>query len=604
MAGLTNGNTNGLNTPADNTGDPNADLKKAAYADQTAASLINDATQTQIVDTVNAQEPKGGTTPPETVTLPTTLGLRVLSAPDFYVANKRSFWSPGIFLVDPGAHGIVGGDDVLIPCFLGRNVCTGVHQRFFQVTSDDFNVTSDSIANGRVTGTIPPQIEHDGFLRYGFTSEATFDFPIFNVVGVHAVTDAVMIDENGTTNLIGTAFTGRGGGFFAYQLFEASQDINGHLVGDLNKPLLAFGGTTFTPTTTQDQLRLFNLFTDPRQGIPAPFAAAETSPTNFTGATIQPLYLLEDTSPNGRSVWLQTSFQISNGPNGQQSILVLALGEQNADGQLTGLRRGMSHAEIFVPNAENPQGPLISHGIQTINLTGSIATLAGPKDGEVTPYLFGDTIPHFVIGADSTGNGHNVFQDEPLHPEAFAPQETALISTENFSHGPLVPPSAFTGATYHVGEQASQANASTVTPVTTGADVDLYGYAAGIYQQTPTDDNEVGILANTSASDVHLKFKDDNRVSALFNLSGAGDHGGGGASLAFGDWGNAHGRSTVINGNIYAAVKSATQRSTVFVEYGNNEGNIPRTPDASLYLVSSGLLGNTGNVHLCQNCDL
>ncbi len=53
MAGLTNGNTNGLNTPADNTGDPNADLKKATYADQTAASLINDATQTQIVDTVN-----------------------------------------------------------------------------------------------------------------------------------------------------------------------------------------------------------------------------------------------------------------------------------------------------------------------------------------------------------------------------------------------------------------------------------------------------------------------------------------------------------------------------------------------------------------------
>jgi len=357
----------------------------------------------------------------------------------------------------------------------------------------------------------------DGFLSYAFTPPGQqFDFPIFNVVGVHAVTDATAIDKDGNiVMLTGSAFTGKGGGFFAYQLFEE---------GDINKPVLTFGGTTFTPPPGQpDQLRLFNLFTDPRQGIPAPFAAAETSPTNFTGATIQPLYLLENKSVGGRSVWMQTSFQITgNGPN-QQSILVLALGEQNNEtGQLEGLRRGMSHAEIFVPNPEAPGGPPISRGIQTINLTGAIATLAGPKDGEVTPYLFGDTIPHFVIGADSTGNGHNVFQDEPLHPEPFlrdGPSITANLDVANFTHEfPAPPPSAFTGATYHIGEQASQANASTVTPVTTGADVDLYGYAAGLYQQTPTDDNEVGMLANTSASDVHLKFKDDNRLSALFNL--------------------------------------------------------------------------------------
>ena len=113
--------------------------------------------------------------------------------------------------------------------------------------------------------------------------------------------------------------------------------------------------------------------------------------------------------------------------------------------------------------------------------------------------------------------------------------------------------------------RGGQANASTVTPVTTDADVDLYGYAAGIYEQNNLEEDEdpVGILANTSANDVHLKFKDDHRLSALFDLRGAGDTGDGGATLAFGDWGNAHGRSTVINGNVYAAVELAilTQHS-------------------------------------------
>ena len=65
--------------------------------------------------------------------------------------------------------------------------------------------------------------------------------------------------------------------------------------------MLAFGGTPFVkPEAEPDQLRLFNLLTDPRQGIAAPFASAATSPQVLSqpgagGATIQPLYLLEDT---------------------------------------------------------------------------------------------------------------------------------------------------------------------------------------------------------------------------------------------------------------------------------------------------------------------
>jgi hypothetical protein len=616
MAGLTNGNTDGLGTTGtDGEGGPDQALQEANQASQNAASLINQANQTQVqaaITTPNTPQ-TGGQQPsgpqPETVPLPTTLSLRVLSSPDFYVADQKSFWSPGIFIADPGAHGIVGGDDRKIPCFLSPQVCGGSYYGTFQIQTDDYNVDT-TLTGTRMTGTIGQLISRQyqetwPYINYVKTYPASFDVPIFNVVGVHPVTNAVAIDAQGNpVTLTGSAFTGRGGGFFAYQLFEA----NANGTPNLDKPVLAFGGKPFTPTQTEDQLRLFNLFTDPRQGIAAPFAAAETSPQVLSqpgagGATIQPVYLLEDKSPGGRSVWLQTSFLISNGPTGQESILVLALGEQNPDGQLVGLRRGMSHAEIFVDDDLDPATAKVSHGIQTINLTGSIATLAGP-DGQ--SYLFGDTIPHFVIGADSTGTGHNVFQDEPLHPEAFAPGGLSLtegLDVANFTHGPTT--SAFTGATYHIGEQApgGQVNASTVTPVTTGADVDLYGYAAGIYQQTPAGEDEVGILANTTASEVHLKFKDDHRLSALFALSDAGDNGGGGATLAFGDWGTAHGRSAVINGNIYAAVESATVKSTATVENGYGDGHHSVVADASLYLVSSGLLGTTGNVQLCTGCD-
>lgn len=134
-----------------------------------------------------------------------------------------------------------------------------------------------------------------------------------------------MIDKNGNiVTLTGSAFTGRGGGFFAYQLFPT--DENGP---NLNDPVLAFGGTPFAkPANEPDQVRLFNLFTDSRQNISIPFAAAETSPTNLAGATVQPLYLLENSSRHGNPVWLQTSFLIKGDGPGQQTILVLALGQQ------------------------------------------------------------------------------------------------------------------------------------------------------------------------------------------------------------------------------------------------------------------------------------
>jgi hypothetical protein len=107
------------------------------------------------------------------------------------------------------------------------------------------------------------------------------------------------------------------------------------------------------------------------------------------------------------------------------------------------------------------------------------------------------------------------------------------------------------------------------------------------------------MLLNSDPTQVHLKFKDENRLSAFFDLTGAGEEGGGGARLAFGDWGGAHGHSAVINGNIYAAIESGTVPSLAIVDGYN--GQQTRFADASLYLVSGALLNP--NVAPCSQCD-
>ena len=90
------------------------------------------------------------------------------------------------------------------------------------------------------------------------------------------------------------AFTGSDGGFFAYQLFERNEDGS----ANLNEPVLAFGGETFTkPENEGNQLRLFQIYSDPRQGIAVPFANAATAPKNLNslpGLNVSPLYLLEN----------------------------------------------------------------------------------------------------------------------------------------------------------------------------------------------------------------------------------------------------------------------------------------------------------------------
>jgi hypothetical protein len=596
MASLTNSNTGGVGGDSPDPPQPSEFVNT-----QSLNQLISDATATQIQSEVQNQLNNQQPSPqPETVVVPDQLTLRVLSSPDYYLANQRTIFGHsfgGTFIADPGAHGILGGDDLLIPCAFAPAVC-GPNQYFFKVNTDDFDMEWTSVAGGRATGTVPSLIARTGFLTYANTDEGPFDFPVFNVVGVHAVTNATMIGPDGEiVTLVGSAFTGKGGGFFAYQLFELGADG----VADPNRPVLAFGGTPFQkPEGEANQVRLFGLFTDPRQGIPIPFAAAETAPTNLAGATIQPLYLLEG-GEDGRSVWLQTSFLIQGqGPN-QQTILVLALGEQGENGQLEGFRRGMSHVPVTI---NSPDGTQSFTFMQSYNLSGKISTLAG-ADGET--HLFGTTLPHFVIGADSTGQGHNIFQDQALYPTAFSADGPPIASFTNAlfdgpNHNSYGPPPASLGATYHIGEQVAQT--AVPTPVTTDQDVDVYGYASGIYQQTTgslnSDEPPVGMLLNSDPTDVHLKFKTDNRLSALFSLHGENGVDDGGANFAFGDWGNAHGHSAVINGNIYAAVESGTVPSTVLVEgYGGYD--FPRNADTSLYLVSGALLNP--NVAPCSQCD-
>jgi len=91
--------------------------------------LISTATATQIQDEIieqikNLDEPTQQTNndppPVQTVPLPDELDVRVLTSPDFYVANRHSFWHK-TSIRDPGASGILGGDDKLVSCF-GQHV--------------------------------------------------------------------------------------------------------------------------------------------------------------------------------------------------------------------------------------------------------------------------------------------------------------------------------------------------------------------------------------------------------------------------------------------------------------------------------------------------
>jgi FecR-like protein len=643
MAALTNSDTSGVGgTGTDTDVDPGS-FQQANNDSNSLDQLISDANATQIQDeiqnqiknqsnnqtptnTQQQQQQTNNQTPVKTVPLPDELDIRVLTSPDIYLAKDgSSWWQKKTFIRDPGSQGILGGDDKRYRC--GESDLCGDDQYKFQVTSDDFNTRAD-IADGRATGTFGPLIEryYDGESRgFQLAPQGAYDFPIFNTPGVHTVTNAMVWDigEEGQRidqrTLVGSAFTGRDGGFFAYQLFET---VKGQ--PDFNDPVLVFGGTNFQkPVGEADKLRWFDLYSDPRQGIQVPFASDYFSPDDLSLASVSPLYMLENsgTPPaniNGfdgasiqnvdvisdsidlprnpePTVWVQTSYLVLNGegddPTKQQTILVLALGTQNDDGSLTGVRRGMASLpgtlqyeeyknqgnENAAENGGNVEPTLVTREVtETINLTGNISTLANP-DGA---HLMGNTIPHMIIGADSTGS-HTIFKDEPLHREAF-----------DFSDSDLL------GATYHVGEQVKTVDASALAH----NPGDFYGYAAGLYQQTVYEEggyrDEIGMLGNASPDDVHLWFKDDNRLSAYFDLENNG--GDGGAQLKFGDWGNSEGHSAFISNSIFAATESSLPSYVSVLDRYEEGYDTHKVKENTTYLVSNGLL-NPGT-SLCTDC--
>jgi len=654
MAALTNGNTNGLGSTTDqtSTGDPSGALQQANADAGDLDQLISDANATQIQSEIQNQlnnqnntpttsttstgnQPTGNNPAPtvEKVELPSELTVRVLASPDFYFANKQSFWhqgnqndfrqrdnqkdgtyiGPSPWSDDsPGAHGILGGDDQTYRC--GKSgLC---EEGKFQVETDDFTTTTTEIANGRATGTFGPHIGRDpeNLRDFELTPANGYDFPIFNTPGVHTVTNARVWDigKNGEQidieTLKGSAFTGRDGGFFAYQLFQT--DKNGK--ADLNRPVLAFGGTPFKkPAGEVDKLRIFNLYSDPRQGIKIPFASAAFAPSNLSQAKVSPLYLLESSVkiPNDNfeiadgkkdhfrsqlvqpAVFVQTSYLVSGQGENQQSIIVLALGTQNKDGSLTGVRRGSAAFPVtelpdlrelertVVDSPNEPRPP--REFTEMVTFSGGVSTLASAEGA----HLIGNTVPHIVIGADSTGPGHNIFEDDPL-----------IQKTKGAD---------LLGATYHVGEQVATVDADKLKK-TPG---DYYGFAAGIYQQVEGHGQNAeldgGRLMNDTPDAVHLKFKDDNRLSALFRLDNVDD--GGSTALAFGDWDRGPskdrtGHSAFISDKIYAAIE-ANIATTVTVEEFVRERSREYTTeaDATTYLVSSGLIDPSAK--LCTNCD-
>jgi FecR protein len=604
MAALTNGSGGGLGGTGgqpDTGGGPGV-LQQANADSSSVDELISDANATHIQDEIqnqinnqtntqppgsnkNNQQQTGNPAPIKTVPLPSEFTLRVLASPDFYVANRYSFWHstaiPTPWSEDedtPGSHGILGGDNKWIPCRFAPAGACGEGQRFFQVTTDDHEVEAD-IAGGRATGRIPQLIDRDG-RRFELTEEAQFDVPIFNTPGPHSFSNGTLTEVvDGVEQIIplsGVAFTGRDGGFFAYQMFRNN---------DKDSPILAFGGNAFQkPEAEPAKVRLFNLYSDARQGIAIPFASKLFAPSDTSQASVSPLYLLETTRApafeqtfsgaavdnsdisgvsnfprKDPAVWVQTSYLALGEGADQQSILVLALGTQNEDGSLTGVRRGSAAFSLSAPNVT-----------EMVAFSGDISTLSGP-DGA---HLIGNTVPHIVIGADSTGHAHTIFKDETL----FQGDGSGSV-----------------GATYHIGEQIASIDTKELAQ-TPG---DYYGYAAGVYQEARPGALEVDSFSNSSSDQVHFRFKEDNRLSALFSLSNSDDSTG--LKLAFGDWDlgsprNRTGHSAFISDQIYAATEANIQSTVSLEDYV-----FPRDVESTTYLASSGLVNP--EVALCTNCD-
>ena len=298
MSALTNGSANGLGSTGDQNAPPNP--VDTQGLNQTETDIVNDATQTQIQDTVQDQQnppeqqqtgnntpppctgPDCGPPPPPPPPEPIPVKARVLSSPGVYTANIQG----STYTTDTGS-GILGGGNY------GNNPPAGPH-------ADDF-IADLGILDGRMFGTVTGLVDancttHPGCqpIETHVVPDASVDFPWFKANqtdpeggacdnGFCVVTDAKIIQGDETTNLVGIAVAKPG--FFAYQVRpgewttnDLSQPVLVPAEGD-NDPLMVFGGDGYSFDTPSGKVHTFQLTQDISQpGAFGPFASTNPLP--------------------------------------------------------------------------------------------------------------------------------------------------------------------------------------------------------------------------------------------------------------------------------------------------------------------------------------
>ncbi len=528
------------------------------------STITAQATQTLALNQIQNQE-KQVTTPPEQLT------VRVLTSPGTYTAFPNDP-AQTFTTHDANEKGILGGD--ADPT----------------VSVDDFTWTFN-IVNGRTVGTVSGLIESHQDCSGGpdsscqtvtkAISPADINFPAPGtgtcLNGICTITDATITQNDGTTNqpnttnYIGTSV--QQPGFFAYQLIDG-QYINGQkVIGQNHDPILAFGGTPFNFGQPSGKLYLFNLTPDVSQnGAFGPFASGNSSPTvdpTKPLPSVSPLAMLQnDSNPNSRTVWLQTTFYIkttyntgtgdpSLGIAQQDSFINVALGGTDPQtGGLVGARRGGSQVDISNVNCGGACSPSTTR--EALAFTGDIATLAGPDGSQ----FLGSGNPNMVIGFDSTGT-HNIGRDIPLNPNSQSVDESS-------------------GSTYHVGYGIGSSPSTTQTLTGT-----YHGYASGMVESQVPAGGFSNVVASTSSNDLTLAFDPvANSLTASITVRDVQHHDSATEAYTLGFGGD--GRSAYIDDQHYAAIESSTGTSV----NNGQQGNYTNV-SATSYLASGDQLGVT-----------
>jgi hypothetical protein len=600
---------------------------------------VSEITQDGSTDVVQADAQKAeNQAKPQPGPAPQPSNTRVLGNANFYTAfigtgNEQDLSNPNVL---PGKHGILGGDSQSTADDFLATPSLSLDGTRLTVPVDIVSKYSDppngTVFTEHIIGAFDLPAEFDAeegspcaLLGICLVTDAHLD------ASVNGVPQEPM-------PLKGSAVARPG--FIAYQLFapfegnfqipslegspfdqrvgviQALRTGISEFTGvDLNAPVLIISGDKYTLPSV-GQVHEFQLLTDPRQSLSfqidvpdddpitvqnfvAPFATLEGSPLilgNGEDLHVSTLKVLEADSSGGRGVWLQTSLYIGTVGQGcevqQQSMVVVALGlASNATG-LTGERRGGSDFNsFFSPSVPDNNFSIQTHGETNLQVfgtaqeriayTGGIATLASGNGAHFlgkAAEVGGVAIPNFVIGADSTGAGHNIFLDKPLTD----------VATDGYA-----------SATYHVGVGSNLA--PTPPEQTSGT---FHGYAAGVVALSPGslqgNDSPVNGLVSQSSNDVTISFDAArNTLSAtlithVLDNGGGGDpgctdgcsHDKGGMTLVLGDpAGNSiTGRSAFIDNTHYAAIETPNGSSVQTGEIGHPNNDLIGQPTG--YLVS------------------